>query len=873
MNNSVFPFLLAPLFVGALVGIAPAQDAHDPQPGVRALSNRQLLDAPDEPRVGGQLQLVSTSGATGFSALTHTDVSAHISGSVARVEVEQQFSNPSKVPVEAIYTFPLPEHAAVDGMEFRIGARRVLGQIKEREAARKIYQAAKAAGKRSALLDQERANIFTQSVANIMPGDKITVRISFVQTLDYKNGAYEWAFPTVVGPRYTGASGLLDAAASRGNTGEVSDADKIKPPYALPGTRSGHDLSLHVTLDAGVPVGNIRSLLHPISINRESANGAQIELMDQATLPNRDFILRYQVAGEHLASGLLTQSDGHGGGYFALVMQPPAVPKRADISPRELVFVVDQTGSQQGFPIEKSKEAMHEALKHLRLNDTFQVLAFNTDVFPCFSGSVRPTSANLSKATKFINALNAGGGTDILKALAVALKAPADPKRLRVVVYLTDGFVGNDEQILDFERKNRGTTRVFPFGMGNSVNRALLEGMAREGNGSFETITMGLSRAEFERTLDQPVASDADRAQLKQNLKEQKSAVEAIQRFNSHIETPVLISPRVSFGALPIEAVSPDPIGDVFQTQPIIIVGRYTKAARGAITLSGFSGGRAWKRAIPVDLGAARQDNPALESLWARAQVDALERQNVDESKKEDITQLCLAHRLMSKYTSFVAVEDKVVNPGGKQATNDVPSEVPEGVDGPMAGASQTPRYGVSNAPGNGTFSAQPGDPLISIKAPADTLSVLAILPDGTPLPLQRSALTGKWEARFDIPTYAPDGPYAVQVVIARRGGTRQRLSLVYRVNTHAPTGKASVGAGGASVTLEAGEDVERVVALMPWGERLNLDKSGHIFSSPVRTPAAFAGKRAVVTLILTDHAHNRTEIALDWTEPRGAIN
>lgn len=859
--------MLAPVLFGAPVFAAPVRVV----PAIKSAptTNRQLLDAPDAPRVGGQLQLVSDKGeAVGFSALTHTDVSTHISGSVARVEVEQQFSNPSKTPVEAIYTFPLPEHAAVDGMEFRVGNRRIVGQIKEREAARKIYNAAKNAGKRTALLDQERANIFTQSVANILPGDKITVHISFVQTLDYRGGAYEWAFPTVVGPRYTGKLGLSDADSPRSDAGEVSDAIKIKPPYALPGTRSGHDLSLHVSLDAGVPVGNIRSVLHPIDIRRDGATKAQIELKNQETLPNRDFILRFEVAGQQFASGLLTQSDGKGGGYFALVMQPPSAPDPKEISPRELVFVVDQTGSQNGFPIQKSKEAMHEALKHLRPNDTFQVLAFNTDVFPCFAGSVKPSAANLAKATTFIDSLEARGGTDILKALAVALRAPADSKRLRLVVYLTDGFVGNEAEILDFERKNRGTTRVFPFGMGNSVNRALLDGMAREGRGAVDYITMGLSRADFERELDQPVDANANRAQLKQNLREQKSAVEAIERFNSRIETPVLISPQVSFGDLPVADVLPDPINDVFETQPIIITGRYSKSARGTITLSGFSGEQAWKRDIPVDFGASGQDNPGLESLWARGMVDAIGRSDAtSDDKKAKIIQLALAHRLLSQYTSFVAVEEKIVNPGGQQAQNDVPSEVPQGVDGAMAGATSTPRYGVSNAAPrqSGTFAAQPGDPLISIKAPSGTRSVLAILPDGTPLPLTLNPLTQRFEARFDIPTYAPDGPYAVQIVMTRGDGRRQKLSLLYRVDTQAPKGSASLNANHASLSLQAGEDVERVVALLPWGERLDLKRQGDVFVAPIQTPVAFSSQRAVVTFVLTDHAHNRTEISLDW--------
>ncbi len=881
-------FLLAPVLLGVTFGAKSRSVlAEDTPANLKAvapapLTGRQLLARDKAPQVGGQLRLLAaadldapaddssdaaqrpTSAGT-FSALKHTDVKAHISGSVAYVDVTQEFTNPSKVPVEAIYTFPLPEKAAVNGMEFRVGGRVIVGQIKERQQARQIYNQAKQEGKRTALLDQERPNIFTQSVANIMPGDQISVHISFVQPLDYRDGAYEWAFPTVVGPRYTG-TGTPDGNAIGVPTSYTPDAEQISPPFALPGTRSGHDISLHVSVDAGVPLGDIRSVLHPIDVQREGTNRAQIELKNEGTIPNRDFILRFAVAGQKFQSGLLTQSDGKGGGYFALVMQPPATPKREDVSPRELVFVVDQTGSQSGFPIEKSKEAMREALKYLRPNDHFQVLAFNTDVFPCFSQPVVPTVANLANARKFVDGLNAGGGTDILKALGVALKIPLDPQRLRAVVYFTDGFVGNDQEIIDFERQNRGTTRVFPFGVGNSVNRSLLDSMAREGRGSVEYITLGLSRAEFERELDTPIATGTDLKQLRKNLEEQKSALEAINRFNSRIKTPVLISPSVQFNGLPVTDVLPDPINDVFETQPIIITGRYTKASKGFVTLSGYSGQHAWEQNIPVDFSAAPSNNPGLESLWARARVDAITNSDTPnaEDKKAQIIEVALEHKLLTQYTSFVAVEQKIVNPGGQNQSNDVPSEVPEGLDAEKSGATNGPRYGVSNTQ-NGTFAAQPGDPLIQIKAPADTLSVLAILPDGTPLPLRRDAKSGRWEARFDIPTYAPDGPYAVQIVMTRQGGKRQRLSLLYRVDTKAPTGSAKLGAGRAMITLQAGDDVERVLALMPWGERLQLQRDGRTFSAPVQTPVAFSSRQAVVTLILTDHAHNRTEISLDW--------
>ena len=806
------------------------------------------------PAIGGQLRLVDAKDEALFSTLNHTDVKAQISGGIALVTVEQQFSNPSKTPVEAVYTFPLPDDAAVNAMEFTVGKRRIVGEIKRREEARQIYDQAKSEGKRTALLDQERPNIFTQSVANVMPGDDLRVKISFVQRLNYKGGAYEWAFPTVVGPRYSAEGGYVQSAAR----GAGPDAN-VMPPIAPPPTRSGHDLSLNVDINAGVPITAIRSELHPINIRKNGAS-ARVTLKDQNTLPNRDFILRYAVAGGEMQSGLVTQRDGKGG-YFSLVMQPPARPTSAQISPRELVFVVDQTGSQGGWPIAKAKETMRYALAKLRPGDTFQVLGFNTGVYPCFDKPVKPTAANLIQARGFIDGLQAQGGTDILQALQAALKIPLDRDRLRVVVYLTDGYVSNDMSVVDFLRKNRGTTRVFTFGMGNSVNRFLLDNMAREGRGEAEYVT---------------VDPDGTRPDNRDE------AEDAVARFYKKIATPVLTDPQIDWGDLPVEDVQPKVIPDVFENGPVVITGRFTKPAKGAVFLRGYAGDKRIKQRVAVDFGAAKTDNPALESLWAREKIEELQAQdyqgaqngNPDAKIKEQIVQTALDHHLMSQWTSFVAVEQKVVNPGGANAKNDVPVETPDGVDYqkatglPAPTANPSLRYGLSS---NGArFAARPGDPLIRIFAPQTARRVVAILPDGQILPLSWNGQSKAWEARFDVPGYVADGAYRVAVLIERNDGKRTRFELTYQVDTQAPRGDAGIRVvgGRAQLQLAAGADVERVTAILPWNARVELKrgKLASAWSGAVDVPQDWRGQAAQVRFVLTDAAHNRTIIEVDWS-------
>jgi Ca-activated chloride channel family protein len=622
----------------------------------------------------GQLAVVDGKGnPTALCPLKHTDVHADVKGYVARVTVEQRFHNPSSSPVEAVYTFPLPEDAAVDDMTIRVGDRLVVGQIKRREEARQIYEAARDAGQTAALLDQERPKVFTQSVANLMPGTDVVVHISYVNLLKYDDGGYELVYPMVVGPRFIPGSGGYQAPGLRGdpsparqvepNPGTnavVTDADKITPPITPPNTRAGHDISVTVSVDAGLPIEGLTSTLHAVDVERQGADRAIVRLKDQNSIPNKDFILRYTVAGKEIRSAVLADQAADGSGYFTLMVQPPAEAAVAKPDTRELVFVIDQTGSQSGWPIQKAKETMRYLIRNMNPDDSFQLLGFNTEVYPCFQAPVHNTPENVARALRFLDPLEAEGGTDILKAVEYALAIPPEAGRRRLICYLTDGYVGDDMQVVDYVKKHGERAYMFPFGIGDSVNRFLLEGMAKAGQGSAEFVTL------------------------------QSSAEQAAARFYRRVARPLVTHLRVEWNGLPVQDVLPSQIPDLFvDGRPVILKGRYTRAAEGDLVLRGELDGRPWSHTMHVTLPARRVENSPLPTLWAREKIETLQSSdylgaqtgNPNEEITRQIIGLALDYRLMSQYTSFVAVEQRVVNVGGKQRTVDVPVEMPEGVD------------------------------------------------------------------------------------------------------------------------------------------------------------------------------------------------
>ena len=610
--------------------------------------------------------------------LKHTDVRVEISGFLSRVNVTQEFENPFKEKIEAVYTFPLPANAAVDDMTMVVGDRTVRGKILRREEAQAVYDAAKSGGQVASLLNQERPNIFTQSVANILPGEKIKITISYVETLKYEAGSYEFSFPMVVGPRYmpgtpTGQKG----SGSSPDTTQVPDASNISPKLVPEGMRVGHDVSLDIMLDAGLPIDGITGTSHEIELERLNAHSAHVRLKSSSMIPNKDFVLKYDVAGKNIQDALLTHRSGRGG-YFTLILQPPERITVADVTPKELVFVLDTSGSMSGFPIEKAKETMKLALDGLYPADTFNLITFAGDTRIMFPEPVPATPANLKKAQAFLASSSGYGGTEMMKAIKASLDPSDSQDHVRIVCFMTDGYVGNDMDIIS-EVQKHPNARVFGFGIGSRVNRFLLDKMSEYGRGEVEYVA----------------------------LNDDGSA--AARRFHERVRNPLLTDISVDWNGLPVADVYPQRIPDLFGAKPVILTGRYTAAGRGVIRLKGKMSGREFVREIAVEFPESESQHNVLSSLWARSRIDDLMGQDYNGMQqgamkpelKETITNLGLEYRLMTQFTSFVAVEEMIVTDGGQPRRIDVPVEVPEGVNRDMV-SGEGEAYKASNGRNSG---------------------------------------------------------------------------------------------------------------------------------------------------------------------------
>jgi Ca-activated chloride channel family protein len=702
----------------------------------------------------GSLGIVGKDGKIQATCpLKHTDVRAGISGFLARVTVTQTFANTATQNIEAVYAFPLPQDAAVDDMTIQIGDRTVRGLIKRREEARAIYEKAKSTGHVAALLDQERPNIFTQSVANILPGEAVTVTISYVETLRYEAGAYEFVFPMVVGPRYIpGQPAGYQGTGWAPDTNRVPDASRITPWVAAKGTRAGHDISLELALDAGVPIQDLRSKTHDIDIDRKSPSRVSVRLRDEAAIPNKDFILKYDVAGAQVADAILTTPSPArskpAGGYFTMILQPPARLPESEIQPKELVFVLDTSGSMWGFPLEKAKQVISRALDELYPGDTFNLITFSGDTHIVFPQPVYPTAENIRKAKDVLAARTGGGGTEMMKAIRAALIPSDKQDHVRVVCFLTDGYVGNDMEIVG-EVQKHPNARVFAFGIGTAVNRFLLDKMAEAGRGAVEYVNL------------------ADKAD------------EAADRFYERVRSPLLTDLYVDWGGLPVTDVYPQRLPDLFSGQPVIITGRYTKPASGTVRLKGTRAGGPFSRDIAVAFSSSTPPFDALAGFWARRRIEDLMSQDwlgmqngaMKPELQEQITQLGLDYRLMTQFTSFVAVEDKIVTKNGAPQRVEVPVEMPEGVshEGVFGDQKQYDMYATANGGVAGRISSGIGAGIVS-----RSLSVYAMKAQAVPAPAPPPSLSSPTAApRVATPQVAPERQHAEKVVL-----TNERRSL-----------------------------------------------------------------------------------------------
>lgn len=579
--------------------------------------------------------------------LKHTDVKASVAGSIASVSVTQQFHNPYSSKIEAVYVFPLPENAAVSGFVMTIGERTIRGIVREREEARRIYEEARGQGYRASLLTQERPNIFTQRVANIEPGKGIDISITYFNTLPSYDGWYEFAFPMVVGPRFN-PPGMTDGigAAPRGAPGASGQSTEVR--YLRPSERSGHDIALAVEVDAGVEIEEIRCRTHAVEVERPAPGRALVRLSMADRIPNRDFVLRYRVAGASVKSGILTEDGGH----FTMMLVPPAELEELPRQPLEVVFVLDCSGSMSGRPIEQAKEAVERGLKRLRPGDSFQLINFSMSAGRLSEYPLEATPENIERGLRHLSSLRSEGGTMMIEGIKAALDFPHDPERLRFVVFLTDGYIGNEGEILRAIHEKLGASRIFSFGVGTSVNRFLMESMAKMGRGVVAYLG-----------LHDPAADVMD-------------------LFFERIAHPALTDVEIDWGGARVSEVFPQRLPDLFVGRPVVLAGRIEGAWDGGVVVRGRVGGRSVEIPVRVRIADERAA-AALPDVWARMKIADLSDRgtwDADASIAERIRSVALEYGLMSPFTSFVAVDSTVRTAGEFGTTVGVPVPVPEGV-------------------------------------------------------------------------------------------------------------------------------------------------------------------------------------------------
>ncbi len=587
--------------------------------------------------------VVSDNPDTDRLPLKSTAAHATISGVIANVLVTQVYKNDGKKPLEAIYIFPASTRAAVYGMKMTIGKRVVEAKIKKRDEARREYEQARDAGKNASLLEQQRPNVFQMNVANIMPGDEIKVELRYTELLVPTDRVYEFVYPTVVGPRYSNAK-----------AGSVAPSEHwVENPYLRQGELPATTFDISVAIHAGMPIRDLTCSSHKVNAAYESASKAKVSLDKSETHGgNRDYILRYRLDGDKIQTGLLL-SQGEKENFFVLMMQPPKRVTGAAIPGREYIFIVDVSGSMYGFPLSISKKLLSNLIGNLRPTDKFNVLLFSGGNTLMAEESLPATPANIQRAITVIDRQHGGGGTELLPALKRALALRKEDGFARTIVIATDGYVSVEEEAFDLIRNNLGNANMFAFGIGSSVNRHIIEGMAHVGMG------------------EPFIIAKPDAAEIQ------------AERFRKMIQTPVLTQVKVSFSGFNVYDVEPVSIPDVLAERPVLVFGKWRGNPEGRIKLSGITGGGNYSETVKVGDYKPSGDNSALKYLWARHRITILSDYNKlhnDDRRVREVTELGLAYNLLTAYTSFVAVDNEVRNRDGKLTTVKQPLPLPEGV-------------------------------------------------------------------------------------------------------------------------------------------------------------------------------------------------
>ena len=646
-----------------------------------------------------------------------TSANVNIAGVIADVTVTQVYKNEGTRPIEAIYVFPGSTRAAVYGMTMTIGERRIVAKIKEKEQARQQYEAAKREGKTASLLEQHRPNVFQMNVANILPGDNISVELKYTELLVPTDGTYEFVYPTVVGPRYTNqtaATPVAETWTANPYLPEKSQAElTAAPPYLF---------DITTRLSTGIPLQQVSCSSHNVDIAYESPAAAAITLDetvliervqqmkperlavikaalldlygdDFGNLPlfyqrlfkagfapaqpveteqvrtvkefggDRDYILRYRLADKQIQSGLLLY-EGEDENFFLLMAQPPAQVAAEAIPAREYIFIMDVSGSMNGFPLDVSKTLLRNLIANLRPTDTFNVLLFAGSSSTFAERSVPANAENLKLALSFIDRQQGGGGTELLPALMRALNLPRTEGVSRSIAIVTDGFVNVETAAFDLVRNNLNSANMFTFGIGSSVNRFLIEGIARVGLGEPFVVTRP------------------------------EEAAEQAEKFRQYIQSPVLTQISCNFNGFDAYDVEPVSIPDVLAQRPLLVFGKWRGAAAGAIELSGMTGSGEYRQTFRISDAKRDETHAALRYLWARKRIELLGDYNnlrKDDARVKEITRLGLNYNLLTEYTSFIAVDEVIRNKSGQMDTVKQPLPLPQNVSNSAIGVRKSP--------------------------------------------------------------------------------------------------------------------------------------------------------------------------------------
>ena len=617
--------------------------------------------APSAMQSGGLLLRMQNGYRT--ATLLNTEVDFAVSGLVSRAIVRQVFRNEGSEWVEGVYVFPLPDKAAVDHMRIRIGERFVEGEIREKQKARKEYETARAAGKKASLVEQQRANLFTTSVANIGPGELVTVEIEYLEDVRYEDGIFSLRFPLTLTPRYIPGQPLSDQAYIPGqalpdpvpdrvrdrsglgwsaDTDQIDDASLITPPMVARST--AHRVRIHASVHAGMPLSIIASRYHPVNVS-ESGGRYTVELAGSTAAMDHDFELLWRPVASAVPRAMAFRETLGGDPHLLLMVMPPDTGElMPPLMPREMIFVIDTSGSMHGTSIEQAKTALARALDGLQANDRFNVIEFNSFATALYRGSMTATANRLDEARRFVARLEANGGTEMRTALELALNDPPSQTHLRQVIFITDGSVGNEEELYGMIERRLGPARLFTVGIGSAPNGWFMRKASELGRGSFTLISS------------------------------QHEIAEKVDRLFAKLEHPQITNIEVHWpGGVAVD-VYPRTVPDLYRGEPVTIrvkaEGEFPAGAE--VTISGDSIGGAWRGTLPLtglgpDFGVA--------ALWARARIGFL----LDEGRRgadpatirQAVIDTALEHHLVSKYTSLVAVDKTPVRPAGDPLTQE----------------------------------------------------------------------------------------------------------------------------------------------------------------------------------------------------------